>query len=754
MSALTAAHGPSSAHRRVRRSRLLGLAVVAALAAFAVRPVAPAAADPTTPAGEEVETPAAAVVDLPEVLTGDAALRHHREDLMPYWDLPEALGDPMGNFPTFRGRNGELLPDQTTRGLTPLARQVYGYCVAFQLTGEDRYLSYARAGLDWILEHAKDTTYGGYFGELDIDGNPVDPLANKDLFDLAELGLAYGAYYNVTRDASVEAELLAVRDLIFERYYDAAAHRMKDSLTYDLSTEVDTVGNGEDITDLLVPATAISLSNWAILSDPTRQAQFKSDLRELVLILIARHKNDGAANANNRFWFWGRGGRIGNFNSIQTDFGHNLLSYAVIYNANNVFPDRPWDGLAADRNRLLTRAWDDVASRWNQKLVNFQAGNVQPDSAGWIHNEADQLLATIDLYEGPTNIAQLARSMQTWLDVYVDRDPAYPARETFARVERTGTMTDLRKTHEGKNMFHPAEHALIMYLHGRAMAEEPARLFYAFPADQALTAVATPYWFSAAGETRTVTGEVATLPGRKVVEVAFTGIGQAARPPYPAPDDTTPPTSTATVSPAANDAGWSNQAVTLDIAATDDVAGVKEVHVLVHDASGLTQDRAVIEPGATTTLPLAAEGEYDVSWFAVDLLGNRESLQSIHVGVDLTAPTVTGLPPQDCEIWPPNGHWVTIADVVADDSLAGVADLTIEVTANEPLHHDVLVTGGVVNVRADRDQHRHGHGHGHGDDDGRVYTVTATVTDLAGNVTVAAGSCTVPHDQGHHGGHH
>ena len=78
-----------------------------------------------------------------------------------------------------------------------------------------------------------------------------------------------------------------------------------------------------------------------------------------------------------------------------------------------------------------------------------------------------------------------------------------------------------------KNILPNDEHALIMYLHGRALEGSPAKLYYAFPAEQALTAVAKPYWFDAAGETRTVTRDVTTLPGHKVVEVAFTEIGAA-----------------------------------------------------------------------------------------------------------------------------------------------------------------------------------------------------------------------------------
>ena len=125
------------------------------------------------------------------------------------------------------------------------------------LTGEERYLTYAKAGLDWINAKAKDRVNGGYFGLLE-PWQPVNPLANKEVFDLASLGLAYGMYFNVTRDPAVEADLLAVRDLIFDKYYDPVGNRIKDALTYDLSTEVDVGNNGGDITNLLVPGTTCS----------------------------------------------------------------------------------------------------------------------------------------------------------------------------------------------------------------------------------------------------------------------------------------------------------------------------------------------------------------------------------------------------------------------------------------------------------------------------------------------------------------
>ena len=49
------------------------------------------------------------------------------------------------------------------------------------------------------------------------------------------------------------------------------------------------------------------------------------------------------------------------------------------------------------------------------------------------------------------------------------------------------------------------------------------------------------------------------------------------------------------------------------------------------DRAGLTRDTAVIEPGDHLTVTLDAEGDHDITYFAVDLLGNREPANSLRV---------------------------------------------------------------------------------------------------------------------------
>jgi hypothetical protein len=91
---------------------------------------------------------------------------------------------------------------------------------------------------------------------------------------------------------------------------------------------------------------------------------------------------------------------------------------------------------------------------------------------------------------------------------------------------------------------------------------------------------------------------------------------------------------------------------------------------------------------------------------------------------------------------------VQVATVIAGDALSGLASGSFNVTgtsneasdANVP---DIVITpsasgGFVVQLRADR----------LGNMADRVYTLTATAADVAGNPSIVTANCIVPHDQG------
>ena len=169
---------------------------------------------------------------------------------------------------------------------------------------------------------------------------------------------------------------------------------------------------------------------------------------------------------------------------------------------------------------------------------------------------------------------------------------------------------------------------------------------------------------------------------------------------------------------------------------------------LEHQIAAIVVDRFVEKQnfGATQLArqlvdELVADGQ--VSPDDADALFNAV-LQEL-AGLDTTPPVISGLSTLGCDLWPPNHKLVRAAVVQAADEGSGMASFTVTGTSSEPssADADIVITGTgleprLVWLRAEKQ----------GSGGGRVYNLTATATDLAGNSASSRVTCVVPHDKG------
>jgi len=210
--------------------------------------------------------------------------------------------------------------------------------------------------------------------------------------------------------------------------------------------------------------------------------------------------------------------------------------------------------------------------------------------------------------------------------------------------------------------------------------------------------------------------------------------------------DTVPPLTTAQIAPPPNANGWNNNSVTVTLNAQDNPGGI--VKQIQYSLTGAQTSGTQVVAGNTASFNVVAEGVTTVRYFATDVAGNSESTESLTVKIDETPPVISGMPATGCTLWPPNHKLVKVATVTAADALSGVASgsFTITGSSNEPTDPNdpavVMTPNGpnsfIIQVLADR----------LGDGSGRIYTLTATAKDLAGNVASSTATCVVPHDQG------
>jgi len=222
------------------------------------------------------------------------------------------------------------------------------------------------------------------------------------------------------------------------------------------------------------------------------------------------------------------------------------------------------------------------------------------------------------------------------------------------------------------------------------------------------------------------------------------GFLPASSPPPAPPADSTAPVVVASATPGPNANGWNKGAVTVVLSASDDAggSGVKEVRYALNGASSGSQ----VVSGDSASVTVSAEGVTTLTYFAVDNAGNAQGEQTLTVRIDKTAPTLAGLPAAGCSLWPPDHRLVDVGVVTVEDSMSGSAGApVVTVTSSEPadgtgdsdLGPDALITVGAVQLRAERA----------GNGTGRIYTIEATASDLAGNTASATATCKVPHDR-------
>jgi hypothetical protein len=210
--------------------------------------------------------------------------------------------------------------------------------------------------------------------------------------------------------------------------------------------------------------------------------------------------------------------------------------------------------------------------------------------------------------------------------------------------------------------------------------------------------------------------------------------------------DINPPVTTASLAPLPNSNGWNTKDVAVTLNAVDNPGGtgVKQIQYFLSGAQTLGPQ---VVPGSTAAVAISAQGATNLTYFATDYVGNVEQAKTLTVKIDKTPPLISGMPTTGCTLWPPDHKLVQVAVVTASDVASGLApgSVTVKGTSNEPMDLTdpaIVITpnssgGFVVQLQADR----------LGSGNGRVYTVTASASDLAGNTTNLTATCTVPHDQ-------
>jgi uncharacterized lipoprotein YddW (UPF0748 family) len=206
--------------------------------------------------------------------------------------------------------------------------------------------------------------------------------------------------------------------------------------------------------------------------------------------------------------------------------------------------------------------------------------------------------------------------------------------------------------------------------------------------------------------------------------------------------DSFAPATTATLAPGSPDGqnGWFRTKPTVSLNALDNCSGVATTEY--------STDGGVTWQPYSGGFVLQNEGVTTVLYRSTDQASNVEDVKTITVKVDTVSPSLA-LTATPNEIWPPNGRTVKVTiNGTGGDLVSGLAHVSYVVTDEYDLSLSIparSLSGNSagwsesLGVEASRKG---------SDADGRLYTVVAILTDVAGNTTNVSTNIRVPHDRG------
>jgi mannose/cellobiose epimerase-like protein (N-acyl-D-glucosamine 2-epimerase family) len=453
---------------------------------------------------------------------GETWTTHLTHDLAPFWLEPEALGSPVGAFPTFRCDDGRLVDPDLPCGELLLAgpwvssqlgkeftrmrsRQAYFYGVAYHLTGEERYLALAQAGVNRIRAHDLDrqarSAVSWWKGE---ELHPPAEARNAQDLAYANLGLAFYAY--LTRDPAVLSDALLLYEGIFDRHADARTGEVRWAVG----------GVGSETARVELVASLDQVNAYALLLAPfapePQRTRLRGDLARVARVLV------------DRFWSEELGLMRGTLHdpleqglgSRHTDFGHTIKALWMIERTGTLLGDeglRMW--ARARMPNVLEKAFLARDGCWASSLT--RDGDLDAGVTWWIAAELDQAAATLALTDRRYT-GYLARTWDCWRERLVDRQHG----EVWSFVDLDRPERRGAKQHLWKNGYHSAEHALVSYLAAQEIHGKPATLHFALP-DGPPPAGLRPYFFEGTAEAATE-APLRGFPGRRGVAVSFRAI--------------------------------------------------------------------------------------------------------------------------------------------------------------------------------------------------------------------------------------
>lgn len=388
----------------------------------------------------------------------------------------QALDEIRGGYFTNIDRQGNMITAWgTNKNLLTQTRNAYGFARAYMMTGNDEYREFARAGLDFMYEHAWDPVNGGWYSQLDINGNVQGATNGRSAFDAHYALLGPAVAFEAFHDSTDLEMLLTGYEHLEDVYWD---DRESFHGYYDWSTYNGSNAYNKSFNATVDAITTHLLSLYLQTGSQTYLEKLHKIAEEIIDHLVGSMPSQsvGFVEEFDSNWNWDNG-------ETMTIMGHVLKSAWCLARVNQIDPRGEYiDAAEVLMNDVLTHGYDhDLGGPYKDyDRVSgdmLMWGNPDTAKAWWQMEQA--ITSGLTLYQetgDETYLVVADETLHFFMQYFVDHTYG----DVYENRTRYGDQTwGLNKGSGGKAGYHSIETGYYTYLYASMFLHEaPFSLYY------------------------------------------------------------------------------------------------------------------------------------------------------------------------------------------------------------------------------------------------------------------------------------
>lgn len=387
--------------------------------------------------------------------------------IIPYW-TQYASDTVYGAFYTNIDGNWKSGTD-TRKYPSMISRHIFGYAVAYLLSGNEHYLDIASKAKDFLIEHAWDKQYGGWYDVLDQQGNPVERTKNMFIQVYAVTGLTM--YYFVTHDKTVLSYIEQSDSLLAAKAWDTVNGGYYNVMTQGWKV----LDSRKTFAAQVAPVSGYLLYLYQATMDHKYLDRAEQIMNAVCAHMIDR-ENGWVLESCDATWQYIPG------NPDETNIGHNLevawmlMRLSLLENNPSYIHDA-----ATIRESLLKWGFGHEKGIWYNTVERTNPEQHSNFTYWWIQAYGNMFdLCSFRTFGKPEYLNDFVKGARLWDSCFIDRKHG----DTYFSIYSAGGVKDSIKANPYKASYHTMEHCLLNYAYLNFwVSHRPVKLHFLINAD-------------------------------------------------------------------------------------------------------------------------------------------------------------------------------------------------------------------------------------------------------------------------------